>query len=137
MTALIELLHQGDYSCVIQNGDTRVFNRKGVADIYTLLENEPEFLRGSQIADKIVGKAAAALMILGNVKSIYADIISEPALELLREADVPVDFARIVPFIRNRDNTGWCPLETACHDKSITDILSVIAEKVNVKKFTP
>lgn len=46
--------------------------------------------------------------------TVYADIISTPALALLCEAGIETTFAQEVPHIINRDKTGWCPLETAC-----------------------
>ena len=69
MEELINLLHTGGYSCVIDNeGKIRTFTQRGVADLYDLLTREPEFLKGALIADKVVGKGAAALMILGGIK---------------------------------------------------------------------
>ena len=72
MEELINLLHTGGYSCTIANkGEIRTFTQRGVADIYDLLTQEPEFLKGASIADKVVGKGAAALMILGGIKELY------------------------------------------------------------------
>ena len=69
MEKLINLLHTGGYSCTIANGGKiRTFTQRGVADLYDLLTQEPEFLKGALIADKVVGKGAAALMILGGIK---------------------------------------------------------------------
>ncbi len=117
MDEIIKLLHEGGYSCVIRNGEIRTFTRRGVADLYDLLNRDPAFLRGAQMADKVIGKAAAALMVLGGVAEIYTDLISEPALLLLRDAGIPVEAVRIVPRIQNRAKTGWCPLETICYEE--------------------
>lgn len=115
---------------MIANGENiRTFTQRGVADLYDLLTQEPEFLKGARIADKVVGKGAAALMILGDIKELYADIVSSKALDLFRESEVKVDFAQEVPFIWNRDHTGWCPVETLCsEEKSAEAILSLISE---------
>lgn len=116
MENLIHLLHMGGYSCVIMNkAEVRTFKRRGVADLYDLLLNDKAYLQGSTVTDKVIGKAAAALMILGGVKRIYADVISESALKILGEAGIRTEFFRKVPFIKNRDKTGWCPLEAACY----------------------
>lgn len=130
MEELISLLHSGGYSCVIANGQNiRTFTQRGVADLYDLLTQEPEFLKGAQIADKVVGKGAAALMILGGIKELYTDIVSSKALDLFQTSDVKVDFAQEVPFIWNRDHTGWCPVETLCsEEKSAETILPLINE---------
>ena len=56
MEELINLLHTGGYSCTIANGGKiRTFTQRGVADLYDLLTQEPEFLKGALIADKVVG----------------------------------------------------------------------------------
>lgn len=138
MTAnLIHLLHSGKYSCVIaNNGSIRTFKQPGIADLYDLLQQHVSFLRGAIVADKVVGKAAATLMILGNIQQVYADIISQSALELLQNTDIQVDFGQLVPFIENRDKTGWCPLESACFEiKSTKDIFPIIQNFIsNIRK---
>lgn len=128
MKNIIELLHIGGYSCVIMKGtDIRTFHRRGVADLYDLLENDAAYLKGAFVADKVIGKAAAALMILGGVEQVYTDVISELALELLENSKIKVEYARKVPFIENREKAGWCPLETACCTmKSAKDTYPVI-----------
>ena len=139
MEKLINLLHTGGYSCIIANGGKiRTFTQRGVADLYDLLTQEPEFLKGALIADKVVGKGAAALMILGGIKELYTDIISTKALELFRKSDVKVDFAQEVDFIWNRDRTGGCPVETMCSEvESAEEILPLIRdflEKIRSRK---
>ena len=60
MEELIEKLHTGGYSCVIEKeGKIRTFTRRGVADLYDLYENEKAFMQGARIADKVIGKGAA------------------------------------------------------------------------------
>ena len=115
MDELVKQLHDGNHSCVIANlGLVRAFDSKGVADLYDLLTHEPEFLCGAYVADKVVGKGAAALMVLGKVHTLHTDIISTSALELLCRSDVAVGYGEEVPFIWNRDHTGHCPVETLC-----------------------
>lgn len=66
---IINRLFAEQCSCIIcNNHEIRLFHERGVKDIYRLLKEEPDFLNGSFIADKVIGKAAAALMILGGVK---------------------------------------------------------------------
>ena len=82
MRRLTEILHGGGWSLVVDNGAIRTFSGRGVSDLYGLLTREPETLRGASVADKVVGKGAAALMVLGGVKEVYADVASAPALGL-------------------------------------------------------
>lgn len=68
MENIIQILHQGGYSCVIENKEICTFTQRGVADLHNLLSNDAPFLKGAYVAYKIVGKAAAALMALGEIK---------------------------------------------------------------------
>lgn len=115
--SLIDLLHTERCSCVIGRDDSIVICReRGVMDLLRLLETSPCVLDGASVADKVVGKGAAALMILGGVSAVYADLISRAALELLAGAGIPAGFGECVDAIINRAGTGVCPVETLCRD---------------------
>ena len=115
MKRLVQLLHDGNFSCVIRHeGVIRVFTGRGVSDLYTLLQEEPAFLYHSEVADKVVGKAAAALMTAGKVKAVSTDLISRPARELLQAAGISVTFGEETDFIKNRSGDDLCPLEKRC-----------------------
>lgn len=114
---LVDRLRDEDASCVIRNGaETRVFRERGVKDLFRLLETDPVFLAGALVADKVVGKGAAALMVLGGVRAVHAGVVSTPALGLFAAAHIPVEYGLEVPHIINRTKTGWCPVETLCRD---------------------
>lgn len=120
--AAIELLHSEKCSCVIVSGSTvTICRERGVKDLFRILESEKHLLDGAFIADKVIGKGAAALMILGKAAGVYADVISLPALELLKSANIPVTYAKCVPNIINRAGTGLCPVETLCLPCSSAD----------------
>ena len=126
---MIERLHAGSYSCVIRKGgEERVFFRKGVAVLYELLHTEPDFLNGARVADKVIGKGAAALMALGKVQEVYADVISRSARDLLERESIPVAYISEVLYIRNRTQTGQCPVEALCSE---TDDLQEMLEKIS------
>lgn len=118
---LIDLLHERECSCVLRNGKTYTFERRGVEDLYDLLREQPGLLLGADVADKVVGKGAAALMVLGRVRRVYADVLSEPAYGLLLQAGIPVSYGRLVSTIRNRAGNGRCPVETLCQDKGTAE----------------
>lgn len=113
---LIELLHSGNHSLVVANGDVCTFDGRGVSDLYSLFNEDSGFLKGASVVDKIVGKAAAALMILAEVQEVHTDVVSQLALDLFAESRVRVSYGTVVPHIINRTQTGWCPLETRCCD---------------------
>jgi iron complex outermembrane receptor protein len=132
MHTLIPLLHTGKFSCVIRKGmEVRTFTQRGVADLYALLTTEPDFLKGSSIADKVIGKGAAALMIQGGVKKVYADVISRPALVLLQSYHMDVQYATLTDNIINRAGTGICPVEQRCLPlEKLEDMVEAIGDFV-------
>lgn len=59
MDELIRLLNEGNYSCVVRQGEeTRTFSRRGVTDLYDLYATDRAFLKGAWLADKVIGKGA-------------------------------------------------------------------------------
>lgn len=116
MSSLIALLGKGDTSLVVDNGRLTTYTGRGVADLHRLLTEHPRMLQGARVADKIVGKGAAALMILGGVKELYTPLISRLALDLLSGYDIKTTYDKVIDHIVNRDKTGWCPVETLCRD---------------------
>lgn len=116
MENIIEMLHNGQHSLVISNGSIRTFDKRGIADLYAVLKQDPEFLNGASLADKVIGKAAAALMVLGGVREVYSDIICLSAIDLLRNNKIQLNYGIVVPNITNRTKTGLCPLEIRCQN---------------------
>ncbi len=120
MEQIKKMLHEGKHSLVIKTkeGERFAFDGSGISDLLQLLHRSPDILAEAKVADKVVGKAAAALMILGGVKIVFADIISLPALELFASAapDIDVTYNNKVEYIVNRTQTGWCPMELATKD---------------------
>ncbi|MCC8071942.1 MAG: DUF1893 domain-containing protein [Bacteroidales bacterium] len=90
------------------------YHSRGIADLYELYTSCPEILQGASIADKVVGKGAAALMILGGVRVVYAQVVSQSAKKLLQEAGVEISFDTVADYIINRQATGMCPVEKLC-----------------------
>lgn len=117
MEELVHLLHRGAYSCVIRKGsEQRTFSKRGVTDLFHLCTHCRDFLQGASVADKVVGKGAAALMVFGGVARLHADVISTPALALLGQYGVETTYTEEAPFIANRQGNGVCPVETLCTD---------------------
>ena len=127
---LIDMLFVEGCSCVIRNSDTvRIFRERGFADLFRLLNTERDFLQGAFVADKVVGKAAAALMTLGSVQGVFADVISAPAREMLERAGIEVEYTIEVPHIMNRTQSDWCPVEKMCREcRTAEQCLPLIAE---------
>ena len=114
-----KMLEQSNNTCVFCNGDSVMTSQKrGVAPLLELLD-ENKSLEGYSAADKVVGNGAAFLYVLLKVKALYAEVISKSALETLEQFQINVKFETLTNAIRNRNNTGLCPIETAV--QGITD----------------
>lgn len=85
--------------------------KQGIAPIIELLDTNEKALEGAYIADKVIGKAAALLLIKGGIKELYADIISEHAMAVLEKEKILVTYGTLVTFIENRKKDGMCPME--------------------------
>ncbi len=139
MKHLIEILEKENCSLVIRSqGKEQCYWQRGVADLHYLLHNEPEMLHDAQLADKVVGKGAAALMALGHVREVFAHTISQPALCLLKKAGITVNYEQCVEHIINRAGTDWCPVEKLCSQADTPEeclplIESFIAKMKQVK----
>ena len=108
-----QILSDGEYTCVLANEKITLSTKeRGVKPLVKWLESSLDF-RDFSSADKVIGKGAAFLYLLLGIKSIYAFVISTPALELLRERNVYVEYSQEVDNIINRQGTGICPFEEA------------------------
>lgn len=108
-----ETLKSGEYTLVLFDGKTLLTDTKrGVKPLLDLLDKNTD-LSGFSAADKVVGKAAAFLYVLLNVREIYADVISTHALAVLERHKIPVEYNTLTEKIKNRAGTGFCPMETA------------------------
>ena len=107
------ILDQNDYTCVFCKNDILLTDtRRGVRPLLDLLEQKTD-VAGFSVADKVVGKAAAYLYCLLRVDSLYAGVISQPALSVLQKNGIATSYGKLVPSIQNRTQTGPCPMEYA------------------------
>lgn len=108
-----QLLDNGNHTCVLLRGETVITDdRRGIRPLMELLEKQSS-VKEFFAADKVVGKAAAFLYCLLGVKAVYAHVISQPAAEVLACYGIALEYDTMVNAIRNRTNTGFCPMETA------------------------
>lgn len=126
--ALLNILNAEHASLVVLNNDSlSIHTERGVKDLVQLLRDEPERLHGAQVADKIIGRAAASLMVAGGVSEVHTNLISTPALQLLRNAGIPVSFDEEVPQILNRDKSGQCPIDSRLNEaESIEECVEIL-----------
>lgn len=126
-----DLLLSEGYTCVLIKDDSiyTSFDR-GVKPLMSWLNSNTN-LQGYYVADKVIGKAAAFLYVLLGVKAIYAPVMSKHAVDVLKQHGIDVVVDEQVDAIRNRTNTGFCPMEQAVMNITIPeDAPKAIIEKL-------
>lgn len=114
------------------DGSEYTFNRRGVIDLYETLTNSPETLDKAVIADKIVGKGAAALMALGNVSAVHARVMSRAGKEMLEDNGIVAQYDELIDTIINREGTDECPVEKLTKNaRTAADCLPLISKFVS------
>ena len=132
MDELVRILQDGNHSLVVAGDGIRTFDGRGISDLYGILTEHPDWLRGASVADKVVGKGAAALLIL----ELFAGVISTSALGLLEDSGISLRFAEKVPYIINRKRDDLCPVETLCKDcKTAAECFPFIQGFINKLKI--
>ena len=98
MKQLIDILHGEGLTLVIKSADGVIhrFTQRGVKDLLALVTENPAVLHDAVVADKAVGKAAAACMAVGGVRQVHADVMSEPAFSLLKNHCIESDYGELV-----------------------------------------
>lgn len=112
---LKEILSSDDFTIVVKK-DGKIFSSKerGVKTLIHLINNNLSFLNNASIADKVVGRAAAFLMVYGKIKDVYTIIISEPAIEVFKRYNIDFNYDKKVKNIINRKGDDICPMERLC-----------------------
>lgn len=101
-----------DFALVAYRREELFFSSKqrGIAPLVALCEKNID-MDELCAADKVIGKAAALLCVQCNVKTLYAKVISEAALSVLEKNNIDVSYETKVPYIKNREGDGKCPME--------------------------
>ncbi len=108
-----EMLSCGAYTCVlVGEGEIYTSTLRGVKPLAAWYSCGKCFSDFSA-ADKVVGRATAFLYILLGVRELYAAVISAPALTLLSEHGISVEYGTLTENIINRAGDGICPFEAA------------------------
>ena len=127
-------LFENEYSIVVVKENEIIFKseKKGLQSLIALYKGDRNTLENSSVADKVIGRAAALILIESNIKEVYADLISQNAIDILDKSDIPYEYKTQVKEIKNRDNTGMCPMEElSLKCVSADELIEKIEEKFN------
>lgn len=128
-----QILKEKNASLVIIDDEVEVYNDIGVKRLLILL-SENRKLKDSAVADNVIGKAAAFLYIKLDAKNIFAKIISEDALLMLKQKDIFIEYEIIVKNILNRNRDDICPIEKSVMNERDVDS-AIIKIKNTIKEI--
>lgn len=108
----INELNLGQYTCVITQDNKVIFTseKRGVAPLVDFIK-KADLTKEYGLADKVIGKAAALLCIKANINNVYTRTISSAAKDIFDKSLILYYFDTEVDVIKNRTNTGLCPME--------------------------
>ncbi|MGQ9781215.1 MAG: DUF1893 domain-containing protein [Nitrososphaeria archaeon] len=102
---------------IVKDGEVLAETKEqGIRALIETVFKDSRRLQGASLADKVVGKAVMLLAIKVNITSIYANVISIPALELAAKFPVSVVYDKAVKAILNRRRDDICSFEKIVKD---------------------
>lgn len=110
------------------DGEIKEYYQDRIKDLISILKQNENALKGSKIADKVVGKVAASIMAVAGIEELYADTISKLAIPVLENAKIKYYCNNVVEYIKNNDKTGMCPMEEKYQQE--TDISKIYYDKI-------
>jgi hypothetical protein len=109
----LEKLEETGNSLMIYKDGGLLFesNSKGIRPHLEAIEKYSDMLRDTIFVDKIVGRAAALLILYSRPLKVYATVISKSGKALFEESNLQYQFAKEVGNIKMRDGRIFCPFE--------------------------
>ena len=116
MNALDEYLSKLDelgLSLMVYEGGSVIFKSgsKGVRPHLEAIGTLGTRLKGTIMVDKIVGRAAALLILYSEAAEIHAGVVSRGGREVLEGAGIPLFYREEAEHIKMVDGKIYCPFE--------------------------
>jgi len=115
------MIREGKAECVLVREGKIVYveRGRGVSPLLNVYDQHRDEMKGAIVVDKVIGRAAACIAICGKVTHVHGEVMSEDAVEFLKENGITASSTLLVPRILNRKRDGLCPLEKSV--EGITD----------------
>ena len=132
-TATERLNRSSDSLVVVKDGNILISKQKGgIRPLFDAVSELGDEMEGSCVADKVMGKAAAALCISAGVKGVYTPVMSRAAKGLLANNGIIHSTHLLAPWILNKDRSDLCPLEKlTMGTDNWKDIVEIVKEFVS------
>jgi hypothetical protein len=108
-----ETLKAGGFSFVVAKAGEILYSGRssGIKELVEAISESHGSFRGAALADKIIGRAAALLILHAGIQHVHAGLISEEGKRALRGMVEHLSYDLMVPIILNRTGDDRCPME--------------------------
>ncbi len=119
----------GNHSLLVyKKGNISFQDEHGIQPL--LIQIEKKGLKKAIVVDKVIGKAAALLMVYGKVKQVHTDIIAKDAITVFEKHKIKYSYNKVVDYILNIKKNGLCPMEQKVKDiDSPKEAYKIFSEK--------
>ena len=105
----------------------------GVKPLLAIFDANKADLENASVADTVIGKAAAVILVLGKAKEVHGKVMSRSAADYLVRHGVNCSCLELVPLISNRTGDGMCPLEQSVSDiESPEAAIAALREQIKI-----
>lgn len=99
---------------------------QGLKPLIFCVKNYKTQMRGATIYDKVIGRAAALLLVYGRVKEVMTPLINEDAIKTLHKNRIRISYTKKVKHIMNRQGNDLCPMEKLSQSKSSVEFAKIM-----------
>jgi hypothetical protein len=113
MNRYLDELERTGSSLMVYKGGRLIFqsSSKGIRPHLEAIEQLGDTLHGSVMADKIIGRAAALLILHSGAAEAHAALVSTPGRQVLEQHGLKFTYAQETPHIKMQDGRIYCPFE--------------------------
>ena len=126
------LIQRGEASVIVAHAGImeNIEKGSGIRPLYDLYSAGK--LEGAVVADKVIGRAAAAILAAGKAKTLFAALLSEDAIPVLESAGIKWTAAQKTDRILNRAKNDCCPFETMVSGTAdVLEMVEIIGKALN------
>jgi hypothetical protein len=98
---------------------------------FIVLQQKDSVQQPVTIFDRIMGNAAALLVVKLNCREVYSPLGSELAVRTLERYGIEYHLSEIVPYIQRPDGKGICPMEQLSINKEPEEFYREMKARIN------
>ncbi|MCW4013911.1 MAG: DUF1893 domain-containing protein [Candidatus Bathyarchaeota archaeon] len=134
MNKYLEILEKTENSLMIYKEGELIFESdlKGIRPHLKAINEHGSELEGTLMVDKILGRAAAFLMIYSKAGEAITAVLSTPGKQVLDKYGLKYSYSEEVPHIKLENGVIYCPFERMVQGiEDPNEAYEAIVEKMN------